>query len=465
MPARHRLIEIDWPDFGLADAPPRPGVEEFERRLAATRARMEEHSYTHLVVYADREHFANLAWLTGFDPRFEEALLILKRDGHPLLLVGNECVGYLGISPLWTAQRLRMERYQPFSLMSQERDQSRLITDILAEEGIGPGTSVGAVGWKYYAEREHPQGRHTLDLPSYLADTLRDLAGFDHVRNAADLFLNPVDGLRTAASPAEIAYFEWTNMLASEGLRKLIFALREGMTDHELAAQAPTYGVPFGCHMTLKVGDTRLSLTSPLGNRLRRGGLFSANICYWGANVCRCGWAVSGPDELPEAARDYVPAFAGPYFEAMAEWLGRLTPGRPGGELHALIQERLPYDRYKVFLNAGHLIHLDEWTSSPIFAGSTVPLRSGMVMQVDVIPSNPTYYSTRMEDGVVLADASLRRELAAAYPDMMRRMEQRRRFVQDVLGIALPDEVLPLSNIAGIVPVYFLNPRVVLALA
>ena len=27
------------------------------------------------MVYGDREHFANLAFLTGFDPRFEEAIL------------------------------------------------------------------------------------------------------------------------------------------------------------------------------------------------------------------------------------------------------------------------------------------------------------------------------------------------------------------------------------------------------
>ena len=42
--------------------------------------------YDRLVVYADREHSANLAWLTGFDPRFEEAILIVgadRRTGHP----------------------------------------------------------------------------------------------------------------------------------------------------------------------------------------------------------------------------------------------------------------------------------------------------------------------------------------------------------------------------------------------
>ena len=52
--------------------------------------------YDHLVVWGDREHSANLAYLTGFDPRFEEALLIVGTSGDPALLVGNECYGVAG---------------------------------------------------------------------------------------------------------------------------------------------------------------------------------------------------------------------------------------------------------------------------------------------------------------------------------------------------------------------------------
>ncbi len=77
-------------------------VEEFRGRLAAARG-MHAKRLTHLVVYGDREHFANLAYLTGFDPRFEEALLIVELSGKPLLVAGNECAGYLDVSPLYVA--------------------------------------------------------------------------------------------------------------------------------------------------------------------------------------------------------------------------------------------------------------------------------------------------------------------------------------------------------------------------
>ena len=142
---RHRLIRIEWPEFGVAAfrlvyRPPnsKPGW--------ALQARMEEHKLTHTVVYADREHFANLAYLTGFDPRFEEALLIVRRKATPLILVGNESEAYLGISSLYASGQMRHERFQSFSLLNQPRERSRSLGEILAEEGISRDSRVGAVG-------------------------------------------------------------------------------------------------------------------------------------------------------------------------------------------------------------------------------------------------------------------------------------------------------------------------------
>ena len=121
---KHRLTEIDWPDFGRAPAAPSLPVDELQARMAKVRAAMEKRQLSHLVVYGDREHFANLAYLTNFDPRFEEALLVVRQDENPLLIVGNECESYLPISPLWQAGVLRTERFQDFSLLDQPRSDS-----------------------------------------------------------------------------------------------------------------------------------------------------------------------------------------------------------------------------------------------------------------------------------------------------------------------------------------------------
>ena len=148
---RHRLIETAWPEFAIAGEPPATPVEEFQFRIDTLRSRMEELRLSHLVVYGDREHFANLAYLTNFDPRFEEALLVIGPESKPLLVVGNECEAYLPISPLFQHGGLRTERFQPFSLLDQPRDRSRSLEEVFRSEKIAAGSHLGCVGWKYYA--------------------------------------------------------------------------------------------------------------------------------------------------------------------------------------------------------------------------------------------------------------------------------------------------------------------------
>lgn len=457
--AQHRLIELaGWPRFDPAPAVVSIALPEYEARIARLRAAMAGRGLTHLLVYGDREHCANLLWICNFDPRFEEALLILGRSGEPLLLTGNECPAYLPISPLWGAGKMRSEVYQPFSLLDQPRSSSRGLSEIFRSEGIDPHSRVGCVGWKYYGHLRR------TDLPSYIVDELREVTSPESAEDATNLLMNPADGLRSTCSAAEIALFENSNWKASEVMRRVVFAAREGMTDFEMLSHAGYDGTPLSCHMTLKTGPNRTSLASPSGARLERGYPWSANVAYWGSNVCRANWVAESAADLPERARDYVDAFAGPYFEAMGAWLDALRIGAEGGRLSALIQQRLPFEKFGVFLNEGHLIHYDEWLSSPIYAGSTLPVRSGMVFQTDVIPSSKTYFSTRMEDGLAIADEALRAELAAHYPAVMERIQARKRFIAGVLGLPMHPEHLPLSNTFGIVAPFLLRPNLVFAL-
>jgi hypothetical protein len=94
-----------------------------------------------------------------------------------------------------------------------------------------------------------------------------------------------------------------------------------------------------------------------------------------------------------------------------------------------------------------------------------VRLASGMVVQADVIPSHPVFYSSRMEDGYLLADAALQAELRRQYPDLMERCLRRREFLRGTLGLPVQDDVLPLGNLCGIVPPFLLRPQAVFALS
>ncbi|NBU14131.1 MAG: hypothetical protein EBT35_05930, partial [Alphaproteobacteria bacterium] len=88
-----QLKEIKLPDFGVPDQIPAIKDSVYHTRLEQLRTRMTQTGLDALIVYADREHTANFTFLTGFDPRFEEAILILVKGRDPLLVTGPENLG------------------------------------------------------------------------------------------------------------------------------------------------------------------------------------------------------------------------------------------------------------------------------------------------------------------------------------------------------------------------------------
>ena len=113
-----RLAEIALPEIGMPTAEPQVPAATYADRMERLRAAMDARGYDHLVVWADREHSANIAYLTGFDPRFEEALLVVGAESEPAILVGNECYGMAGAAPL----PMRVVLFQDLSLPGQPRD-------------------------------------------------------------------------------------------------------------------------------------------------------------------------------------------------------------------------------------------------------------------------------------------------------------------------------------------------------
>ncbi len=447
-----RLIRIDWPDNGSPDLPPPLGLSECESRLRALRSAATAQSYDVIVVYGDREHAANLHWLTGFDPRFEEAVLVVT-PGDALLLAGNECLAYTAISPLVQAGVVRVGHCSSLSLPSQPRGGRRLV-DWLADM-LALDDRVGTIGWKWFGADQVDDPATALDIPVFLADPLRKLAA--RVENATDLMMHPAHGLRSRVDAAEIARLEFANHMAAAALKRMVFAFREGMTDFQAFEAARVGGLPLGCHPTFTMGNAP-GLCGPSGKRLRLGQPIAFNVCHWGANICRAGWLARSAADLPLAAQDYVEAFVAPYVQAMSDWCSMMRPGVSGGYVWSHMMAALPVERFGVTLNPGHLIGLDEWVSSPIRDGSTDALTSGMAMQMDVIPAHPVHGSTRMEDGYVIADAALRATLARDYPNVARRCEARGRFMREVIGMDLPETLLPLADTCGIVAPFLLDP-------
>ena len=450
--ATARLAPVELPDFGMPAVSPELPASLYADRLARLRERATERGLDAIIVYADREHSANVSYLTGFDPRFEEALLVVssRDDEEPAVLVGNECWGIAGAAPL----PMRRHRFQDLSLPSQPRDRSRPLADILRDEGVTPGRRVGMVGWKTYARPE------MTDAPSFLVDELRRLVSpGGAIENATDLLIDPAGGLRIINEVEQLAAFEYAACQTSQGVRSLIHGLRPGLTEREAVALLGWNGMPLSCHLMLTAGErASFGLLSPGDRPIEHGDRFTVAFGIWGALNCRAGFVTEDAGGLPPGIQDYVPRLVGPYFEAVAEWYGALHIGQTGGALQEIVDRRLGDPFFGIFLNPGHQLHLDEWVNSPISPGSRIELQSGMAFQVDIIPATGTeWFTTNIEDGVALADTSLRAAFAGAYPEAWARVEARRAFMREALGIDLHPDVLPFSNIPAWLPPFLLG--------
>ncbi len=449
------LKQVALPEFGEPTVMPRIPLTTYEARIEALLARGGADGLDGFVVYGDREHAANVAYLTGYDPRFEETLLILLPGKVPQLLVGNEGWGYAEI----VGGPYERVLYQTFSLPGQPRDRSSSLTHILAESGVTLGQAIGAIGWKPFGAGDHGFDETALDLPSFVADKLRGMVGErGRVVNAADLMMNPADGLRAINEADQLAAFEFAATFTSQGVRNVLANIEPGMSELAAARLIGMNGLPQSAHPMLTAGRRAFyGLPSPSLDVIRRGDPVTVAYGVHGALNARAGFLVEDASELPDEIGDYVEKLVAPYFSAAVDWYETIGIGVPGGALWSAVHDRIGDPFFGVSLNPGHLIHIDEWLHSPVFSGSEIPLASGMALQVDIIPATGTpYFTSNIEDGIALADEALREEIAAAYPEAWARIEARRAFMTETLGIRLKPEVLPFSNIPAFLPPFWL---------
>ncbi len=452
------LATVIVPEFELPREQPVVSPAEFEGRIATARERAAARGLDYLLVYGDREHFANLAYLTDHDPRFEEALLVIPVDGEPALLLGNEGMGYAELVPVDIERKL----YRGFSLPGQRRGEQPRLEPMLAGCGLGKGQRLGVAGWKYATPAETDDVKHWLEIPSFLADALREMVGDrERVVNANDVFMDPAEGMRTQNSAAQLAAFEFGASHCAAVVHRALGMARPGMTELEAVENAGLNGLPLSAHLMFSTGDrAHLGLSSPSGRQMERGDPIFCALGYRGGMTARGGWLVEDETELPAASADYLDRLVIPYFATVAAWYEAVGIGVAGGDLQELVDGMLAAAGLATALNPGHLIHLEEWMHSPVNPGSEIKLRSGMLIQCDIIPVVATdYHTVNAEDTIALADEALRGELRVEYPQVWARIEVRREFMRYALGIELRPEVLPFSGPPALVRPFTLAPQ------
>lgn len=448
-----KYTNVREPFIGLPQETPVIPDEVYQGRLEKVLDGMKSKDLDYILVYADREHYGNFDYLAGFGPRFEEAVLVLDKEGKMQLLLGNECLSMYKYSRIPAEGIL----YQTLSLPNQPMDDHRLIEDILEEIGIKDSDKVGMVGWKLMYPVYGDE--YVYDVPSFIVDGTKKVVGDKNVVNATDIFIHPEYGARVINTADEIAYFEFGAAYASDAVQQMLLNMRTGLTEIEVSQFGTAGSLPTSCFPKVLSGHRiDLNMVSPVTNELKLGDRFQATMGLLGGQTNRRGFLAYEEEDLPEESRDWLEKYAKPYFAVAANWYETIAIDLKGSEMYDMVESTYPQEKHGWWLNPGHLIAIEEWMSSPIYKDSEITVKSGMCFQMDIIPFVESKYAAPdFEDGLAIADADLRSELEEKYPEVYSRIQARRDFMINELNIQLKPEVLPLSNIAGLYRPYMLN--------
>lgn len=442
---------------------PEMTAQDYRERLAQLWNMPQAADYDQIVIYGDREHFSNIHYFTGYDPRWEESLLILERGKLPVLLVGNEGIGYTRC----LSAELDIQMYQTFSLMGQPNDErSKKLADIFKDSGIQADSRIGLIGWKVYDADNFKGLPLVSDVPYYIVKTLEQIVTDGAIFNAADLLSDCEYGLKHHVSAKEIVQFEMNATFISRSIYQFLKQVKPGMSETEAAQLLGLDGRPLNMHPNINFGqNAQIGLMSPMpDSRLEYGMPMGVGYGMRGSLVHKKGLYVRNHDELPESSKDYIEDFLKPYFACVVKWYEMMKIGTSCGDIYEMVDTVLGMDKFGITLNPGHLEHTDEWTNSPFEKDSTIKIHSGMVFQCDYSVSfTEPKMAAHIEDGLAVADEALTEEIRQISPACYERIMARKKFIREQLHVELPEEVLPMSDLTLICHPYMADISVVLA--
>ena len=449
-----KLQECRVPEIETGLTPITLTDETMKQRKDAVCEKMRQDDFDVLVIYADLEHGGNFEYLAGFLPRFEEAMLILHQDGNAYMVLGNENFNKAGKARL----KVTPIHMPHFSLPNQPMQTELNVADILKQCDICNAKKIGLVGWKNFTSAKEDNAL-LFDIPYFIVSALQDVCKNVTLMNATYIFIGEY-GVRTRNNANEAAHYEFGAALAGNCMLQAMDNIEIGKTEMEVAEALAAKGQRHSVVTIMSSGERFVKANMyPSNKMIQKGDRLSLTTGFKGGLQSRGGYAVTCTEELPKDEQDYLDKVAIPYFQAVVTWIENIAIGQKGKELYQIIENVLPKETYGWSLNPGHLCADEEWLSSPIYPNSNEVIQSGMLFQIDIIPSVKGYGGISCESGVLLADANLRKAIEETYPLMWKRIEKRRAYMKETLGINLPEEVLPTSMVTAYCRPYMLNKK------
>ncbi len=460
-PENIQLRSVNAPSVYKDVAPVLLTTETMVERKNKIVSRMKAEGFDALVVYADKEHGGNFEYLTGFIPRFEEGLLVITCSGDATLILGNENIKMVNHSRL----PAELKHCPYFSLPNQPMSNEKDLDVLFKEVSLHTMSKVGLVGWKMFTT-SHADNKKLFDVPFFIVDSMNKILHSNAVlENAADLFIGGNYGARIQNNENEIAHYEYGANLASNCILSALDAVEVGVREVELGALLAAEG-QYQTVVSIAATGQRFEYANfyPTYKKVELGKPLSLTTGFKGGLSSRTAFVVNDESELPSEQADYLDRMAKPYFGAVATWLKNIKVGMTGHELYNIVEEAFPKAQYGWHLNPGHLCADEEWMSSPIYNNSKETLKSGMILQIDIIPSVQGYAGVSAEESIALADESLKLLIKNAYPELWDRIVARRYYLENVLNLELSEDVILLSNAVAYMRPYMLNKQLALTL-
>ncbi|MCG3207643.1 MAG: hypothetical protein FOGNACKC_01243 [Anaerolineae bacterium] len=367
---------------------------EYRQRWQRVQALLAEQQLDLLVAYADdRAVFgpAYARWLANFPVHFEPVCILLAQTGEPLLLCGPESDEYARLAGQITDVRVLREFTHPDEDYPYSRIQS--LVEVAAEV-VGNVSAVRRVGLA---------GRGLM-----AADTW---AAFQQALPHSDWIdvETALCNLRAVKSPAEIEVIRYTYRIAVAGLEAAVAAIRPGVTERAVAAEAEAAMRRLGAEGTgidtiVAAGpNSRPILARSTFRPIQNNELVLLTVAprYEGYHA-----AIGRPVLVGEpgaAIRHGLTAAS----QAQAACYQALRPGAEGRSVEAVgrqIVEAAGLGHY--FLYSGvHSVGVIEF-EPPIFGPSSgAVLQENMVISVDIPLFNTPWGGLRIEDGYLITTA------------------------------------------------------------
>jgi hypothetical protein len=357
-------------------------------------------------------------------------------------------------------------RYNHFSLQGQPRPGIQKLREVFLNVGIKKHSKVGLVGYKYFEGEEVDDACHSFDVPEYIVKELYEIADNKYVYNFTKELTGLPNGLRMKIRTAEeIAYIDYQATQVANVIRRLIKSAKVGMSETDLAKLSNVGFTPTPMFPMVNFGAESVSkgLESPRPfSKLTMGDVMSLCYALRGSLCCRAGIGAVDKDSVLPELRDTIEEFLMVYWKAIALWYETIKVGCKGGELFKTVNSIIGDPKFGVALNPGHYIGTDEWVNSSIYEDSPIEIHSGSHIQCDIIAAGTNPVITAIcEDTVIIADEQLRNSLRDEYPEVFNKIQLRQKFMREVLKINICDDVLPMSELNGVMFPYMLNPELI----